>query len=133
MKTPVGNFFKTESAASPMGYGTLTTQLRFRHIRCQGIPNILIRRRFDGKENRRHSDNREREKLHPPVEFNYIRQQRHYTRKDGLPLRGKGVNVISLIIEGTTDQIGTLSGKAGRLPGVQVKSVLTRNLRCDNE
>ncbi len=51
----------------------------------------------------------------------------------GLPLRGKGVNVISLIIEGTTDQIGTLSGKAGRLPGVQVKSVLTRNLRCDNE
>jgi putative iron-only hydrogenase system regulator len=51
----------------------------------------------------------------------------------GLPLREKGINVISLIIEGTTDQIGTLSGKAGRLPGVQVKSVLTRKMRCDNE
>jgi len=43
----------------------------------------------------------------------------------GLPLREKGVNVISLIVEGSTDEIGALTGKAGMLPGVRVKSVLT--------
>ena len=45
--------------------------------------------------------------------------------RQGIPLRDKGVNVISLIIEGTTDEIGALTGKAGKLPGVRVKSVLT--------
>ncbi len=43
----------------------------------------------------------------------------------GLPLREKGVNVIALIVEGTTDDIGALTGKAGRLPGIRVKSILT--------
>jgi putative iron-only hydrogenase system regulator len=43
----------------------------------------------------------------------------------GLPLREKGVNVISLIVEGSTDDIGALTGKAGKLSGVRVKSVLT--------
>jgi len=45
--------------------------------------------------------------------------------RQGLPLRGKGVSVISLIVEGNTDDIGALTGKAGKLPGVRVKSVLT--------
>jgi putative iron-only hydrogenase system regulator len=45
--------------------------------------------------------------------------------RQGLPLRDKGVNVISLIVEGSTDEIGALTGKAGKLPGVRVKSVLT--------
>lgn len=45
--------------------------------------------------------------------------------RQGLPLREKGVNVISLIVEGSTDDIGALTGKAGKLPGVMVKSVLT--------
>jgi len=45
--------------------------------------------------------------------------------RQGLPLREKGVNVISLIVEGSTDDIGALTGKAGKLPGMQVKSVLT--------
>ncbi len=43
----------------------------------------------------------------------------------GIPFRDKGVQVISIIVEGTTDQIGALTGPLGRLPGVQVKSVLT--------
>jgi len=46
--------------------------------------------------------------------------------RQGLPLRDKGISVINLIIEGTTDQISTLTGKIGRLEGVQVKSVLTK-------
>jgi putative iron-only hydrogenase system regulator len=46
--------------------------------------------------------------------------------RQGLPLRDKGISVINLIIEGNTDQISSLTGKLGRLAGVQVKSVLTK-------
>ncbi len=45
--------------------------------------------------------------------------------RQGLPLRDKGVNVISLIVEGDTDELGALSGKLGRFRGVKAKSVLT--------
>ena len=44
----------------------------------------------------------------------------------GLPLRERGIHVISLIIDGTTDEVGALTGKIGRLPGVTVKSVLSK-------
>lgn len=44
----------------------------------------------------------------------------------GIPVREKGISVISLIVEGTTDGIGALTGKLGRLEGVEVKSTLTR-------
>jgi putative iron-only hydrogenase system regulator len=53
--------------------------------------------------------------------------------RQGLPLRGKGVNVISLIVEGSTDEIGALTGKAGKLPGLRVKSVLTAYREEGNE
>jgi putative iron-only hydrogenase system regulator len=46
--------------------------------------------------------------------------------RQGLPIRDKGIHIISLVVEGTTDQIGALAGKIGKLQGVQVKSVLTR-------
>ena len=45
--------------------------------------------------------------------------------RQGIPLRDRDINVISLIVDGTTDEIGSVTGKIGRLPGVQVKSVLT--------
>lgn len=45
--------------------------------------------------------------------------------RQGLPFTEKGVHIISLIVEGTTDQIGALTGKLGRLPGLKVKSMLT--------
>lgn len=45
--------------------------------------------------------------------------------RQGLPLRDKGINVISLVVEGSTDRIGALTGKLGRLEGCKVKSVLT--------
>ena len=45
--------------------------------------------------------------------------------RQGLPLRDKGIHVISLVVEGTTDRIGALTGKLGRLDGCKVKSVLT--------
>ncbi len=46
--------------------------------------------------------------------------------RQGVPLRDKGLSVITLILEGTNDQINSLTGKIGRLNGVQVKSVLTK-------
>lgn len=46
--------------------------------------------------------------------------------RQGLPLREKGINIINLVLEGNTDQINSLTGKIGRLNGVQVKSVLTK-------
>lgn len=44
----------------------------------------------------------------------------------GLPHREREVSVISLIIDGTTDQVGSLTGQLGSIPQVTVKSALTR-------
>lgn len=46
--------------------------------------------------------------------------------RQGLPIREKGISVISLILEGTNDQISSLTGKIGKIEGIQVKSVLTK-------
>ncbi|NLX78051.1 MAG: CopG family transcriptional regulator [Clostridiaceae bacterium] len=45
----------------------------------------------------------------------------------GVPLKERKISVISLIVEGTTDQIGALTGKIGNLPGVNVKSALSKS------
>ncbi|BDQ33507.1 TM1266 family iron-only hydrogenase system putative regulator [Pseudodesulfovibrio portus] len=42
----------------------------------------------------------------------------------GLPFRDRGVSIIDLIIEATTDEVGALTGKLGNLDGVRVKSLL---------
>ena len=44
----------------------------------------------------------------------------------GIPYRERQVSVISLIVAGTTDEIGSLTGKLGALQGVSVKSALTK-------
>lgn len=44
----------------------------------------------------------------------------------GVPYRDKNLSVIALIVEGTTDQIGAMTGKLGNLKGVQVKSALSK-------
>jgi putative iron-only hydrogenase system regulator len=46
--------------------------------------------------------------------------------RQGLP-RSNGQSIISLVLEGTTDQIGSLTGQLGRLKDIQVKSVLLKN------
>lgn len=46
--------------------------------------------------------------------------------RQGLP-RGNSIGIISLVLEGTTDQIGSLTGRLGRLTGINVKSVLLKN------
>lgn len=44
----------------------------------------------------------------------------------GIPYAPKNINIISLIIHGSTDEIGAMTGKLGLLSGVQVKSALTK-------
>lgn len=44
----------------------------------------------------------------------------------GLPFRERGIQIIALIVEGTTDEINALTGPLGKLPGVQAKSLLTK-------
>jgi len=44
----------------------------------------------------------------------------------GIPYPNKGINIISLIINGNTDEIGSLTGKLGSINDVQVKSVLAK-------
>lgn len=46
--------------------------------------------------------------------------------RQGLP-RSSGESIISLVLEGTTDQIGSLTGQLGCLSGIQIKSVLLKN------
>ncbi|MEQ8196813.1 MAG: TM1266 family iron-only hydrogenase system putative regulator [Clostridiaceae bacterium] len=45
----------------------------------------------------------------------------------GIPYKERGVSVISIIVDGTTDEISALTGKLGRIHNVQVKSAITRN------
>ncbi len=44
----------------------------------------------------------------------------------GVPYREKDVSVISLIVDADTDQVGSLTGKLGSVPGVIVKSAITK-------
>jgi putative iron-only hydrogenase system regulator len=48
--------------------------------------------------------------------------------RQGIPLSDRKFNIISLVLEGTTDDISSLTGKLGRLKDVQVKSVLTKKI-----
>lgn len=45
----------------------------------------------------------------------------------GIPYREKGVSVISLIVDGSNDEISALTGKLGRIKSVSVKSALSKS------
>ncbi len=45
----------------------------------------------------------------------------------GLPYRERGVSVISLIVDGSNDEISALTGKLGRITGAAVKSMITKS------
>ena len=47
--------------------------------------------------------------------------------RQGLPFHDRPVAVISLIVEGQPDRINALTGKLGRLEGVETKAILTKN------
>ena len=44
----------------------------------------------------------------------------------GLPYKERNLNIITLIVDASTDQIGALTGKLGRIDQVTVKSTLAK-------
>ncbi|HLO61223.1 MAG TPA: TM1266 family iron-only hydrogenase system putative regulator [Bacteroidales bacterium] len=46
--------------------------------------------------------------------------------RQGIPIRDRGISVISLVVEGTNDEISTLSGQLGRLDGITSKTVYAK-------
>ncbi len=51
----------------------------------------------------------------------------------GVPDKETGIGVIGLIVEGSNDRIGAMTGKLGNVRGVQVKSALTTKERKPKE
>ena len=45
----------------------------------------------------------------------------------GLPLRERGINVISVVIDAPADVINTLTGKLGNLQGVSAKTLFAKS------
>ncbi|HHD2752354.1 TPA: TM1266 family iron-only hydrogenase system putative regulator [Clostridium perfringens] len=45
----------------------------------------------------------------------------------GLPYKEKNVRVISIVVDGTTDEISAITGKIGKLRGVSVKAAISKN------
>ncbi|AUG57506.1 hypothetical protein HVS_07975 [Acetivibrio saccincola] len=43
----------------------------------------------------------------------------------GIPYKEKGISVISIIVDGTNDEIGALAGKLGNINGVKAKVAIT--------
>ncbi len=48
------------------------------------------------------------------------------TGRIGVPDMARGIGVIGVIVQGTTDRVGALTGRLGNVPGVIVKSALTQ-------
>lgn len=46
--------------------------------------------------------------------------------RQGIPLFDKGLHIITLVIESTSNEINALTGKLGRLESVEVKSILAK-------
>lgn len=44
----------------------------------------------------------------------------------GLPYHERDLNIITLMVDATTDRIGSLTGKLGMIDGVTVKSTLAK-------
>lgn len=44
----------------------------------------------------------------------------------GIPYRERKISVISLIVDGTSDEISAMTGKLGKITGITVKSAITK-------
>jgi putative iron-only hydrogenase system regulator len=45
----------------------------------------------------------------------------------GLPYPERGVNIITLVTDTSVERLSALTGKLGKLPGVQVKSLMSKS------
>jgi putative iron-only hydrogenase system regulator len=43
----------------------------------------------------------------------------------GIPYRERGISIISVVVDGTTDEISSLTGKLGAIKGVNVKTAFS--------
>ncbi len=46
--------------------------------------------------------------------------------RQGIPLHERGISIISIVLNGSTDEIGALSGKIGKLSGIKVKTTIMK-------
>lgn len=46
--------------------------------------------------------------------------------RQGLPFADRGIFIITLVVEASTDKINALTGSLGRLDNVEVKSILSK-------
>ena len=44
----------------------------------------------------------------------------------GIPYRERNLSVMAVIVDGSNDEIGAMTGKLGAIPGVSVKAALRR-------
>jgi putative iron-only hydrogenase system regulator len=44
----------------------------------------------------------------------------------GIPYKDRGISVISIIVDGVMDEISALTGKLGKIQGINVKSAITK-------
>lgn len=44
----------------------------------------------------------------------------------GIPYKERKVSVMSVVVDGSTDEINAMTGKIGKIEGVSVKSALTK-------
>lgn len=42
----------------------------------------------------------------------------------GIPYHERSLSIIAIIVDGSTDEIGALTGRLGQIPGIKVKSML---------
>ena len=66
----------------------------------------------------------------PQVNLVISRHSEIILGRQGLPRSNKN-SIISLILEGTTDEIGSLTGQLGRIDGIEVKSALLKSKSND--
>lgn len=42
----------------------------------------------------------------------------------GVPYRERSVSIISLLVDGDTDELGAMTGRLGNIPGVRIRTLL---------
>lgn len=69
---------------------------------------------------------RHRDEAAPKVNAILTRHGDIIVARMGFPYEKRGVNIIALIVDGTTDEIGALTGKLGMFKNVTVKTTLAK-------
>ncbi len=52
--------------------------------------------------------------------------------RQGIPMPHKGISFISIVVEAEMNRINALTGKLGRIEGVEVKTIITKDKQLIN-